>query len=233
MSSLPNKNALKAVTDDVNEKILSDDEILLATKDMCKYCFDIILSTLTRKSNMSTKSLDAFIESLSTLARCPLFVTWDKHREGDYHLRGCIGTLAPLELRVALGEYAMTSAFRDPRFRPINLNEVPNLRVSVSLLVNYEDCEHSLDWEVGVHGIIINFSVGSKDYNATYLPEVAAEQQWTQQQAIASLAHKAGFRNQLTPEVQSQIQCTRYQSSKHYLKFEEYVRMADSIPCQG
>lgn len=67
---------------------------------------------------------------------------------------------------------------------------------------------------------------------ATFLPEVAYEQNWTQQETISHLVSKSGFRYKLTPEVQSQIICTRYQSSKHYLKYEEYVTMNDTIPLE-
>ena len=52
-----------------------------------------------------------------------------------YDLRGCIGTLTPQPLATALGEYAIISAFRDQRFEPIRIQEVPRLRVAVSLLV--------------------------------------------------------------------------------------------------
>lgn len=64
---------------------------------------------------------------------------------------------------------------------------------------------------------------------ATFLPEVAKEQNWTQQETIIQLVYKSGFRHKLTPEIQSKIHCTRYQSSKHYLTYEEYVTMADAI----
>jgi len=94
----------------------------------------------------------------------------------DFELRGCIGTLAPRPLRTAIGEFALTSAFRDGRFNPIDKHELPHLRVAVSLLVNYEECSHVHDWVIGVHGIIITFRHGSADYSATYLPEVAQEQ---------------------------------------------------------
>lgn len=43
----------------------------------------------------------------------------------------------------------MCSAFRDRRFDPIAAHEIPKLKCSVSLLVQYEDGEHHLDWEVG------------------------------------------------------------------------------------
>ena len=45
------------------------------------------------------------------------------------------------------------------------------MAVDVSMLVHYEDCKDALDWEVGKHGILIDY----KGYSATYLPEVAPE----------------------------------------------------------
>lgn len=37
---------------------------------------------------------------------------------------------------------------RDSRFSPIHMDEVPKLRVTVSLLTNFEEGSHYLDWEV-------------------------------------------------------------------------------------
>ena len=99
-----------------------------------------------------------------------------EEEQHQFELRGCIGTLAPKPIRTAIGEFAITSAFRDHRFSPISTHEVPHLRVAVSLLINYETCLHCHDWLVGVHGIIISFIHGSSEYSATYLPEVAEEQ---------------------------------------------------------
>ena len=47
------------------------------------------------------------------------------------------------------------------------------MEVTVSLLVNFEECS-CLDWTVGTNGIEIEFNGRS----ATYLPEVALEQNW-------------------------------------------------------
>jgi len=51
------------------------------------------------------------------------------------------------------------------------------LHVSVSILRHFEDGVDYLDWEVGVHGIRIEFhnEKGNKR-TATYLPSVAMEQ---------------------------------------------------------
>lgn len=145
---------------------------LCATKEMCKYCFDIVIIELfkSHRHQISRRNLIASNPiSTTTVTKCPLFVTWDKVKttsnSPEYHLRGCIGTLAPQKLHIALGQYAKTSAFNDPRFRPISMSDVPHLRVSVSLLVNYEDCCDCLDWEIGKHGIIINFEHNGKDYS--------------------------------------------------------------------
>lgn len=69
------------------------------------------------------------------------------------------------------------SAFKDSRFSPITRDEFSKLHVSVSILRHFEDGSDYLDWEVGVHGIRIEFhnEKGSKR-TATYLPEVAPEQ---------------------------------------------------------
>lgn len=69
------------------------------------------------------------------------------------------------------------SAVKDSRFSPITREELTKLHVSVSILRHFEDGTDFKDWEVGVHGIRIEFhnEKGSKR-TATYLPEVAQEQ---------------------------------------------------------
>jgi AMMECR1 domain-containing protein len=73
-------------------------------------------------------------------------------------------------------EYVFSSAFRDRRFSPLEKHEIPALEVGISLLVNYEDAASYMDWEVGTHGIIIDFQANNSHFSATYLPEVALEQ---------------------------------------------------------
>lgn len=147
----------------------------------------------------------------------------------EYDLRGCIGTLAPRQLITALSEFALSSAFKDRRFNPISLHELRDLRVGVSLLVKYEKCKNCFDWEVGTHGIIINFDISRRGssfgehYSATYLPEVTLEQRWNQEEAVISLVRKAGYGGIISDEFLEQIQCTRYQSSKYRTSYQDYV----------
>lgn len=95
----------------------------------------------------------------------------------EKRLRGCIGTFAHIPLHSGLREYTLSSALRDNRFQPIGQDEFNQLHVCVSVLLNFEDGDSWKDWQVGVHGIRIEFrnEHGSKR-TATYLPEVAAEQ---------------------------------------------------------
>jgi hypothetical protein len=102
------------------------------------------------------------------------------------------------------------------------------LRVGVSLLVKYEVCQDCLDWVVGVHGIIIKFGSNNntgEQYSATYLPEVAKDQSWNQKEAVVSLIHKAGYHGHVTNELLSSIHCTRYQSSKFTVSYQDYDMM--------
>jgi AMMECR1 domain-containing protein len=96
------------------------------------------------------------------------------------------------------------------------------MRVAFSLLVNYQICEHAYDWEIGVHGILIKFEVRGRHYNATYLPEVAKEQGWNHAQAVATLIQKTGIQGTVTPELLRNMHCTRYESSKCRVTFDEY-----------
>ena len=93
----------------------------------------------------------------------PLFVTWKILREQEYVLRGCIGNFSPMELESGLREYALVSALKDSRFDPISMNEIHKLQVGISLLTDFEVCTHN-DWEIGVHGIWIDFMREDKSF---------------------------------------------------------------------
>jgi len=53
---------------------------------------------------------------------------------------------------------------------------------------------------------------------------VAPEQGWDQKAAVESLVRKAVYAGRITKSLLGRIQCTRYQSSKRRVTFEEYAR---------
>ncbi|KAL8904161.1 MAG: hypothetical protein Q9207_003453 [Kuettlingeria erythrocarpa] len=125
---------------------------------------------------------------------CPLFVTWNTiSARGNKSLRGCIGTFEPQELSAGLANYALTAAFDDTRFSPIEPAELPTLAVHITLLNTFTPCAHVLDWELGTHGLRISFTYHGRRMGATYLPDVAVEQGWTKEETVVSLMRKAGW----------------------------------------
>jgi uncharacterized protein (TIGR00296 family) len=210
---------------------------LVASSAMCYCCFDTLIDALQNpnrsiNSSSNNESKSGFVNALADPSvQCPLFVTWEKcnRNESSWQLRGCIGCLSPRPLATDVAEYALISAFRDRRFTAISLDEVHSLRVSVSLLVDYEDCKHVYDWAIGVHGILIKFEVNGQWFDGTFLPEVAKQQGWDHAQTLSSLLRKAGYNGIISPELLNEIHCTRYQSSKCQATYGEYV----NSECEG
>lgn len=182
---------------------------------MCFFCFDVLHCYINNGEPPKcplTISNDSY----------PLFVTWKIGRER--HLRGCIGTFSAINLHSGLAEYAITSATRDSRFSPITRAELPRLHCSVSILTKFEEAKDYLDWQIGRHGIRIEFmNERGHRRTATYLPEVASEQGWDQIQTIDSLLKKGGHRGLITQELRESIKLTRYQSEKVTVSYAEYV----------
>ncbi len=112
------------------------------------------------------------------------FVTLKKRGE----LRGCIGTLEPAEAALGreIARNAHSSALRDPRFPPVNGDEVEALTCSVDVLGPSEPCEIAgLDPEV--YGVIVS----SGHRRGVLLPALAGIESADQQVAIA--LQKAGI----------------------------------------
>lgn len=194
----------------------------IAQPEMGFFCFDVLYCQLHQLDPPKAPNFsnEAF----------PLFVTWTIGK--DMRLRGCIGTFNAMHLHAGLREYATTSAFKDSRFNPITQDELPRLHVSVSILRHFEDGIDYLDWEVGVHGIRIEFhnEKGNKR-TATYLPSVAMEQGWDQIQTIDSLLHKGGFKGLVTPDIRRSLKLTRYQSEEVTVSYQDYMTHSHNRRC--
>lgn len=90
-------------------------------------------------------------------------------------LRGCIGSLEPYRaLADDVAENAVAAAFRDPRFAPLERDELAHTRVEVSLLttaqtIDFVDEDDAIaQLRPGVDGVILSY--GSR--RATFLPQV-------------------------------------------------------------
>jgi len=209
----------------------------IVNADMIFYCFEILGNHLFNgkhhlgKHHASSLQLIPSSPSIAPSALpsepYPLFVTW--LIGSDKQLRGCIGTFSPMNLAQGLREYAITSAISDSRFSPISRDEYPLLSCAVSVLTHFEPCSSYSDWDIGRHGIRIEFlnERGSKR-SATYLPEVAHEQGWNHIQTLDSLLRKGGYRAPITSDIRKSVQVTRYRSEKLTLHYNDYVQSKTS-----
>jgi AmmeMemoRadiSam system protein A len=142
-------------------------------------------------------------------ARGGTFVTLQK--KGT--LRGCIGTLAPTEsLAENVRQNAVNAAFRDPRFPPLEPEELDEIVIEVSVLtppapLTYANADDLLDrLRPGIDGVILRKGAAS----ATFLPQV-----WKQlnrsEDFLAHLCLKAGLPAQRWREGDLQIETYQVQ----------------------
>lgn len=104
-------------------------------------------------------------------------------------LRGCVGYAMPLyPLFRAVAETARAAAFNDTRFWPVTLDEIPDLKISLSVLSPLFTIEAE-GVEVGRHGLLI--TLGSK--RGLLLPQVPVEHGWDRLTFLEQTCHKAGL----------------------------------------
>jgi len=131
-------------------------------------------------------------------------------------LRGCIGSLQPsAPLAQAVANAAFNAAFQDPRFAPVQAEEIENLRLEVSVLSSMEliavDTRQGLldDLQPGVDGLLLE----EQGHRATFLPQVW-EKMSTTDEFVGQLMLKAGL---AAGYWSSTIRCYRY----HSISFDE------------
>ena len=105
------------------------------------------------------------------------------------NLRGCIGTLEPYHENIAneIVENAMSAAFKDPRFEPLDVSELESLDISVDVLSEPEMIPDSSYLDPKRYGVIV--INGSK--RGVLLPDLEGVENIDDQIAIA--LSKAGI----------------------------------------
>ncbi len=156
---------------------------------------DLGLALLTRARNAIATELGQPTanepEHPALREHAAVFVTLTQKGE----LRGCIGSLQawqPLDTDVRAN--ARAAAFRDPRFPPLTVAELPVTRVEVSLLtaptpmafVDQEDAIGQL--RPGIDGVILEYD----GHRGTFLPQVW-ESLSERHVFFTHLKHKAGL----------------------------------------
>lgn len=111
------------------------------------------------------------------------------------HLRGCIGFPLP-EKRLYQGviEAAIAAATEDPRFPPLDAQELNNIVFEVSVLTPPQEirvnnpADYRKEVEIGRDGLILHWRFGS----GLLLPQVPLELNWDVEEYLANICYKAG-----------------------------------------
>ncbi|CAH1245675.1 AMMECR1L [Branchiostoma lanceolatum] len=197
---------------------------LVVSTEMCCFCFDVLYCHL---HSFEQPKVPRFTNDPHSL-----FVAWKKGV--GRRLRGCQGTFTAMNLHDGLREYAITSA-QDERFAPIAEVELRKLHCSVFLLTELETADDYLDWEIGTHGIRIEFvDEDGTERAATYLPHVAREHGWSHVQTINRLLRKGGYRSLITEELRRSLKLTRYCTQRADASFMDYITYRNNnYQCQN
>ena len=143
---------------------------------------DNVLLKLARLSIYEKLTGQKLIDRKKLLSEYPelgkeqaVFVTLEKTDGKRESLRGCIGSLLPVRPLIDDVIYnAKASAFNDPRFPPLSLDEFDQIKIEISLLSIPQTVQYKTIDELKQiikpfkHGVILNLS----GRRATFLPQV-------------------------------------------------------------
>ena len=105
-------------------------------------------------------------------------------------LRGCVGQIYPLEtLDLLVQKLAISSAFKDPRFKPLSIDEVEHIKIEISILSTPVLLHDISMITLGSHGLVLVHKEGK----AIFLPQVPIECNWSLDEFLIQLSLKAGL----------------------------------------
>ncbi len=174
--------------------------------------FDLTLPQQSELLGLARAAIECYLESGQMLAattndpdlrrRRGAFVTLrnrlnlsDLDCEGlilpaEGHLRGCVGHVDPdYPLYVMVQEMAVKAATRDPRFAPMILPDLDDIRIEISVMSPLETVDDVDDIEVGEHGLLID-QAGRR---GVLLPAVPVSRDWSRGEFLQNLCLKAGL----------------------------------------
>jgi uncharacterized protein len=110
------------------------------------------------------------------------------------YLRGCIGFPLPEKpLYQGVVEAAIAAATEDPRFPPLDIQELDNITFEISVLtppqqITVSPADYGKEIQVGRDGLILHWRFGS----GLLLPQVPVELKWDVEEYLANICYKAG-----------------------------------------
>lgn len=167
--------------------------------------------------NIARQSLESYltkgevpefkIESERLKEKRGVFVTLKKYGQ----LRGCIGRIvADTPLYKTVAEVAIDSAINDPRFPPVEYEELKAIEIEISILSPLEKVNDYNEIVVGRDGLMIQKS----GHSGLLLPQVPVENGWDRETFLKHLCYKAG----LPPDAYKRKEAVIYRFSAFVFK---------------
>lgn len=123
-------------------------------------------------------------------------------------LRGCIGyPKSSIPIHETILSAAKSAAFQDPRFRPLNEDELSKVDFEVSILSSPEEIDVKSETDIksnikiGKHGLIVKCD----DFSSLVLPHVPVEYGWNSKEFLRHALNKAGLNEDAWKEPESTI----------------------------
>lgn len=105
-------------------------------------------------------------------------------------LRGCVGYTSPVKpLYLTVRDTAIFAALRDPRFRPVSVQELPKLEYEISVLSPLRHVQDVREIVVGKHGLYMK----NGNSEGLLLPQVAVDEHWDRTKFLEQTCGKAGM----------------------------------------
>ena len=105
-------------------------------------------------------------------------------------LRGCIGFIRAVKpLIEIIPEMAIAAAFQDPRFEPLQPDELDDLEIEISVLTPLQEIKDPEEIIPGKHGIMII----KGPFSGLLLPQVATDHNWDRYTFLSQTCMKAGL----------------------------------------
>ena len=173
---MSNRHKLTVISEIYGEQL-----VRLARRAVEKYLNESVIITADNPDEISQKA--------------GVFVTLNYLSNSKEYLRGCVGfPLAQKQLYQSVTEAAIAAATQDPRFDPINKEEIGDIIFEVSVLSPPEKIEvknpndYKNHIKIGRDGLMLKCKHGS----GLLLPQVPVELNWDIDEYLANICYKAG-----------------------------------------
>jgi len=134
-------------------------------------------------------------------------------------LRGCIGFPYPImPLWNAVIDASVSAGFRDPRFKPLEIEEFEKISIEISVLSVPEEIQGKKEEiekkiKIGEDGLIVKIN----EANGLLLPIVAASNKWNAEKFLGETCWKAGLEQDAWKKPETKI--FKFQSQVFAEKF--------------